>query len=68
MVKQHGQCCDCDFCKTTRLLTTDLYKIKATTTLQRRFKTVLKQLAETLASELPSPYEEGNELKGFWYD
>tara|TARA_R110002020_G_scaffold72635_1_gene186786 strand:- start:4505 stop:4708 length:204 start_codon:yes stop_codon:yes gene_type:complete len=65
---EHGDSCDCEFCTTTRLLTTDLYKTKATTTLQRRFKAVLKKMAETVASELPSPYEEGNQLYGFWYD
>ena len=49
------------------LLTTDLYKTRATTTLQRRFKAVLKQMVETVASELPSPYEEGTRDRGFWY-
>ena len=63
---KHGDSCDCEFCTTTRLLTTDLYKTKATTTLQRRFKTVLKKMAETVASEL-TPYEEGTRDRGFWY-
>ena len=64
---EHDDSCDCEFCTTTRLLTTDLYKTRATTTLQRRFKAVLKQMVETVASELPSPYEEGTRDRGFWY-
>ena len=67
MDKQHGDSCNCEFCTTTRLLTTDLYKTRATTTLQRRFKAILKQMVETVASELPSPYEEGTRDRGFWY-
>ena len=62
MVKHHGDSCNCEFCTTTRLPTT-----KAATTLQRRFKAILKQMVETVASELPSPYEEGTRDRGFWY-
>ena len=62
MDKQHGDSCNCEFCTTTRSLTTDLYKTTGTTTLQKRFKTVLKKIAN-----LPPPYEEGTRDRGFWY-
>ena len=58
--------CRCAFCVETRLLNNEFDLFVATTPLQTRMKTVIKQIEDRVKSD-SVPYEEGTRNKSFWY-
>tara|TARA_R110000824_G_scaffold20193_1_gene76579 strand:+ start:445 stop:657 length:213 start_codon:yes stop_codon:yes gene_type:complete len=64
MTKEDSEDC-LEFYLLTKKLTTDLYRAKSPTKLQRCFKEALKAVKKTVDTDLQAPYEE--RTPGFWY-